>query len=160
MQSMIKRDVNIAITPHIELITQMILDAVEVTEYRRGKTKKDFLCRDDAIYHRFLRQTGHTTALKHILSKEFLQKTGLPVIGVFSGTQQLDNFLVGSELRNMHNTFSVNQLERGDVFVGRKPKVLVVSDALHDPSYQTKVWEVIKNNQALQLNLTLVVFLG
>lgn len=159
MQSMIKRDVNIAITPHIELITQMILDAVEVTEYRRGKTKTDFLRRDDAIYHRFLRQTGHTTALKHILSKKFLEETGLEVMAMFEKEQAIQYSLY-PEQKAMNNAFTISRFERGDVLIGRTPKVLVVSDALHDPAYQAKVWEVIKNNQALQLNLTLVVFLG
>lgn len=159
MQSMIKRDINIAITPHIELITQMILDAVEVVQFRRGKTKTDFLRRDDAIYHRFLRQTGHTTALKHIISKQFLEETGLEVIAMFAKEQTIKHTLSPEEAA-MHNAFTIFQFEKGDVLIGRNPKVLVVSDSLHDPAYQSKVWNVIQNNPSLQTSLTLVVFLG
>lgn len=159
MQSMIKRDVNIAITPHIELITQMILDAVEVIEFRRSKSKTDSLRRDDAIYHRFLRQTGHTTALKHILSKKFLEETGLEVIAMFAKEQAIQSSFY-PEQKVMNNAFTISRFERGDVLIGRNPKVLIVSDALHDPEYQARVWNIIQKNQALQLNLTLVVFLG
>lgn len=159
MKSMVKRDVNIAITPHIELITQMILDAVEVVEFRRGKSKTDFLRRDDAIYHRFLRQTGHSTALKHILSKQFLEETGLEVIAMFAKEETIKHTLNREEV-GMNNAFTTFQFEKGDVLIGRNPKVLIVSDSLHDPAYQSKVWSIIQNNPGLQTSLTLVVFLG
>lgn len=160
MKSMVKRDVAIAFTPHIDMITQMVIDAYEVLAYRRKDKGQELRC-DDCLYHRFLRQTGHSAAMKILLSETWQDAHGIKTYGLFH--KQAEALALANKTDpRITNVASIGS--NPEVVYSKIPSdttVLIVSDSLHDGERIERAWRFIDQHLRSRLpNLTLVVFLG
>lgn len=153
MESLVKREVNISLTAHIDMVSQMVLDGYEVACHRFKKNGN--LRLDDAIYHRFMRQTGHTSAMKRILSEEFQEAHQIKTWGLYHSTREKNSF------HETGSNFSI--IGRPETLIGipHDINVLIVSDTLHDGKRLTCVQNFIIHEIREKFNeLRLVVFLG
>lgn len=171
MTSMIKREVNVSITAHVDMITQLVLDTHELHLHRftkRGRRDQVFSpgC---MLYHRMSRQTGHTAALKKLLSYEFQTNNNLFVMGVFHTSQERDNALRSTRDVVTGKEFPAPDIDKKEHtttiknWIGTKicdANIIVFSDTLHDPERLSAAMDMLRNNTNAFPNLTLVVFLG
>lgn len=167
MQSMIKRKVEISLNAHVEMVQQLILDAYEIQKDRQSKGGvTDPTWPGNILYYRMLRQTGHTAALKKILSYDFQTENNLNIMGVFHSVRERDSFFCTS--RNIHETPApdVDKKESTTTVAHHmgtkidKANIIVFSDTLHDPKRLAAAHEMLRNSRSALTNLTLVVFLG
>ena len=170
MQSLIKRKVDISLNAHVEMIQRLVLDAYILnTERHVDKGRRDeVFCPANMLYYRILRQTGHTAALKKLLSKEFQEMHGLRTFGVFHSASEMR--AVFNVSRDVHTgqTFPKPDIDRNFTatsanWLGTKidqADIIVFSDTLHDPRRVKAAQEMVMLNSHLFPNLALVVFLG
>lgn len=171
MQSMIKRKIDVSITAHVELISQLVQDAYILNKERlidKGR-RQDVFCPGNFLYHRMLRQTGHTAALKRLLSQKFREDTDAYVFGVFHVGRERQtlscparDFETGQQYPNPEIDTKGSTCVI-DNFVGTRiseANIIVFSDTLHDPRLMEKAYAFIRENAAVFRNLALVVFLG
>lgn len=155
MQSMIKRKVDISFTAHVETIVQVVSDAYILNKERDAhKNLRDTAARcGNMVYYRMLRQTGHTAALKKLLSPEFQKENDAYVYAVFHTMREHDLFLPEQNVKKT----TIASFPASDIHVAN---IIVFSDTLHDPKRLAAAQDMIQNNPALFPNLALVVFLG
>lgn len=171
MQSMIKRKVDISITAHVELISQLVLDtyALHMDRYIEKGRQDAILFPGNFLYYRMSRQTGHTAALKKLLSKDFQKEADASVFGVFH--RELEREAIFSPARELHtrNQYPVPEIDKNastcviNNFQGTKiseANILLFSDTLHDPARMEIANNFVRQNAAVLHNLALVVFLG
>lgn len=160
MKSMVKREISIALNPHIEMITQMVVDSYEVLTHRR-EDKGLALRRDDCLYHRFLRQSGHSAAVRILLSEDWQKKQGIRTYGLFHTSSEGLVATNGTNPR-LSNFSPINSKpESISAKIPVDTSVLIVADSLHDGKRIDKIWDFIDSHLRGHLpNLTLVVFLG
>lgn len=166
MKSMIKRKVEISLTAHIEMVQQLILDAYEIQKDRQSRGGvTDPTCPGNILYYRMLRQTGHTAALKKILSYDFQTENNLNIMGVFHSVRERDSFFhsrAGADVslpdvdKKQHTTTISHYMGTGI----DKANIIVFSDTLHDPKRLASAHEMLREGRTAFTNLTLVVFLG
>lgn len=166
MQSMIKRNVEISLNAHVEMIQQLVLDAYEIQKYRQSKGGvMDPTCPGNILYYRMLRWTGHTAALKKILSYDFQTENNLNIMGVFHSARERDSFFhprPGADVplpdvdKKQHTTTTSHYMGTGI----DKANIIVFSDTLHDPKRLESAHEMLREVRSALTNLTLVVFLG
>ena len=170
MNSLVKREINISITAHVELITQMILDCYEINLHMIEKGKRSIpYCPGNMLYHRMLRQTGHTAALKKLLSNDFYEKSGINVFGVFHRQMDLE-----SALKNSRNVRTGEEFPTPDIDKRKRmgiihdcfgtaiseANIIIFSDSLHDKQCLDDVHKFINEKSNCLPNLRLVVVLG
>lgn len=171
MKSMIKRKVDISLTAHIDMIQQMVLDAYEIQKDRRSKGIIEATCPGNMLYHRMIRQTGHTSALKRLLSTKFQEENNLRVMGVFHSCRERDSFFNPSrDFRNgdyqpdpdagVDKNRSTNTINNFAGSPMNQVDIIVFSDTLHDPKRLAAAHKMLQDNRICFTNLTLVVFLG
>lgn len=171
MNSLVKREVNISITAHTELITQMVLDCYEINVHRTKKEKRydTPYCPGNMLYHRMLRATGHTAALNKLLSNDFHEKSGINVFGVFHRERDLENTLKNSRNIRSGEEFPTSEIDKhkrtGTIhnWVGTaisEADIIIFSDTLHDKRRLELAHDLISGNANCFPNLGLVVFLG
>jgi len=157
MKSMVKREINFAYDEHIDMIQQLVLDAYAM----RMESERRELYRSDCVIYRFLRQTGHSEALKLLLSDNWQKQHELGTHGLFmnnvAGYQ-----LLGSEIDFLCDWSTINDLE--NITSKHRPSkdisIIIVSDVLHSGRDMDRAWNAIDNNLHLLPNLKLVVYLG
>lgn len=167
MQSMIKRKVDISLNAHVEMVQQLILDAYEIQKDRASRGGVDPICPGNMLYHRMLRQTGHTAALKKILSYDFQTENNICVMGVFHSIRERDSFFNASgnsqvgtytpDVDKKHHTTTISRYMGTNI---DKADIIVFSDTLHDPKRLASAHEMLREGREAFTNLTLVVFLG
>ncbi len=171
MNSLVKREINISITAHVELVTQMILDCYEINLHRIEKEKRPDIpyCPGNMLYHRMLRATGHTAALKKLLSNEFYEKSGINVFGIFHRQKDLE-----SALKNPSNVWTREEFPAPEIDKRKRmgtihecfgtavseANIIIFSDSLHDKQCLDNVHKFISENASCLPNLRLVVVLG
>lgn len=163
MQSMIKRKVDISITAHVDLISQLVLDAYELNK-EAAKPGRAFE-RGQMLYHRMCRQTGHTAALKNLLSADFSAEKDVYVHAIFHTERHRRSFLDSFKDETNGNAKIEERLcsSIGIERAGLKPSeanILVFSDTLHDSRLLDNAYKFLKGNPEHFPNLALVVFLG
>lgn len=171
MKSLVKREINISITAHVELVTQMILDCYEINLHRIEKEKRLGIpyCPGNMLYHRMLRATGHTAALKKLLSNEFYEKSGINVFGAFHCETELEFALKNSRNVRTGEEFPAPEIDKrkrmGTInrWIGTaisEANIIIFSDTLHDKQRLDNVHKFINENATCFPNLRLVVILG
>jgi hypothetical protein len=169
MQSMIKRKVEISFTAHVEMIQQLVLDAYEIQKDRQTRGVMDPTCPGNILYHRMLRQTGHTAALKKILSYGFQTDNNIFVMGVFHSARERDALFYSSRNTQIGSDLPLPDVDKKEHtttishFMGTKidkANIIVFSDTLHDPKRLAAAHKMLQENRSSFTNLTLVVFLG
>ncbi|AHZ60185.1 histone family DNA-binding [Dickeya phage vB-DsoM-LIMEstone1] len=165
MQSMIKRKVEVSLNAHVDIIQQLVLDAYEIQKDRISRGVIDPTCPGNILYYRMIRQTGHTAALKKILSYDFQTENNLNIMGVFHSVRERDSFFhsrAGADVpspdvdKKQHTTTTSHFMGTGI----DKANIIVFSDTLHDPKRLAAAHEMLRNSRSALTNLTLVVFLG
>lgn len=167
MQSMIKRKVDISITAHVELISQLVLDtyALHIDRYIEKGRQESVLSPGNFLYYRMSRQTGHTAALKRLLSADFSAEKDVYVQAIFHSARERRCFL-DSFKDETNGIISIEERLCGDIgtqYTGLNPSkanILVFSDTLHDNRRMDVVHKFLKSNPTHFPNLALVVFLG
>lgn len=155
MQSLVKYDVNIAITPHIQMIHRLILDGLAVATHRL-KHEKVVNIRDRAIHYRFLRRTGHMTALKSLYNDPlFANINVLTIVDKLETKEALRKTLPEQYIRSTHE-FQNN----GSSMRGLKVDILIMSNFMHSGGSMDIAWDVVREISTQRPELKLVVFLG
>ncbi len=165
MQSMIKRKIEISMNAHVDMIQQLVADAYELQKERQIRGVIDPICSGNMLYYRMLRQTGHTAALKKLLSKKFQVENDAYVFGVFHTSRERDAFFnpqTGEELLipdvdKKESTTTITHFMGTNI---DKANIIVFSDTLHDAKRLSAAHQMLKDNRICFTNLTLVVFLG
>lgn len=169
MQSMVKRNVDISLNAHIEMIQQLVLDAYEIQSDRKSKCQHNPSCPGNMLYHRMLRQTGHTAAMKKLLSYNFQTENEVCVFGVFHSAREREAFFTQSRNVTTGEYYDKPDVDKKDStstvanYMGTKidkANIIVFSDTLHDPKRLDAAHKMLKDNRSVFTNLTLVVFLG
>lgn len=169
MQSMIKRKVEISMNAHVEMIQRLVLDAHEIQKDRQSRGVMDPTCPGNILYYRMLRQTGHTAALKKILSYDFQTENNLNIMGVFHSVRERDSFFSSSRNTQIGADLPAPDVDKKEHttttshFMGTKidkANIIVFSDTLHDPKRLASAHEMLREGRTAFTNLTLVVFLG
>lgn len=172
MNTMLKKEINLSINAHVELVTRMVLDAYEINKHRAEKSRDRtaILYPGNMVYHRILRQTGHTAALKRLLSDKFQAEHGVRTLGIFHTTQEMKANLMTS--RNIHTgeTYEVPEIpvsSRATIRVNldgeiglQDTNILIFSDTLHDDRRLKDAHQFVSETIPQLPNLMLVVFLG
>jgi len=155
MKSMVKREITFAYDEHVDMIQQLVLDAYAM----RIEGGRQGLYRDDCVIYRVLRQTGHSEALKLLLSDNWKTKHGLVTHGLFMNNA-LGNLLLGGHVPE--STWStINDFENtSKLKLNKDTSIILVSDVLHSGREMDRAWDAIDNNLHLLPNLKLVVYLG
>ncbi|AYN55385.1 hypothetical protein [Dickeya phage Coodle] len=165
MKSMVKRKVEISITAHVEMIQQLVLDTYEIQKDRRSRGNIDPIGLGNMLYYRMIRQTGHTAALKKILSYDFQTENNLNIMGVFHSVRERDYFFhsrAGADVpppdvdKKRHTTTTSHYMDT-DI---DKADIIVFSDTLHDLKRLAAAHKMLQDGRFAFTNLTLVVFLG
>lgn len=160
MNSLVKREVNIAITPHIELIKQLLIDSLEVVKHRAStsKTSHYHFLRDNAIYYRVMRATGHTAALKQIVSNDFYSKTGIEVLALYDKEQRMfKDFPTIDDRNNVITKYDFSN--KHHIISNRNIRILIITDEI-GTSRVEETWNMIAHNIERLFTVELVVFLG
>lgn len=167
MQSMIKRKIDVSITAQVDLISQLVLDtyALHMDRYMEKGRQEAIFTPGNYLYYRMTRQTGHTAALKRLLSADFSAEKDVYVQAIFHSGRERRCFL-DSFKDETNGIISIEERLCGDVgteYRGLNPSranILVFSDTLHDTRRMDAAQKFLKNNPAHFPNLALVVFLG
>ena len=169
MQSMIKREVEISLNAHVEMVQQLILDAYEIQKDRQSRGVIDPICSGNMLYYRMLRQTGHTAVLKKLLSKRFQAENDAYVFGVFHTSRERDAFFQPSRNPQTGEELPIPDVGKNEStttisqFMGTKidkADIIVFSDTLHDVKRLVAARKMLQDARSSLTNLTLVVFLG
>ena len=170
MQSMIKRKVEISLNAHVEMIQQLVSDAYEIQKDRQSKGGvMDPTCPGNILYYRMLRWTGHTAALKKLLSKRFQAENDAYVFGVFHNSRERDALFYPSRNPKTGEELPIPDVDKEEStatianFMGTnidKANIIVFSDTLHDPKRLAAAHKMLQEGRSAFTNLTLVVFLG
>jgi hypothetical protein len=153
MKSMVKQEITFAYNEHVDMIQQLVLDAYAM----RIEVGRQGLYCDDCVIYRFLRQTGHSTALSLLLSDNWQTKHGVVTHGLFMNNA-LGNLLLGGHVPE--STWStINDFENTSK-LNKDTSIILVSDVLHSGREMDRAWNAIDNNLHLLPNLKLVVYLG
>lgn len=168
MKSMVKHRIEVSLTAHVEMIQQLVLDAYEIQKDRQSRGVMDPAGPGNILYYRMIRQTGHTAALKKLLSKKFQTENDVCVFGIFHNSRERDTFF-----RISRNPQTGEELPAPDIderstatithFLGTeivKANIIVFSDTLHDPKRLAAAHKMLQEARNCITNLTLVVFLG
>lgn len=171
MQSMIKRKVDISFTAHVEMLLQLVMDAYTINTERYVNKGRGHIVTQPGnfLYYRMTRQTGHTAALKSLLSENFRTKNDVYVFGLFHS--DIERQAVFDATRNMNSGEAYEGLEhtkKNDTstlknFLGTNicnANIIVVSDTLHDPKRLHEANTFFRENAGIFTNLGLVVYLG
>lgn len=165
MQSMIKRKVEVSLNAHVEMIQQLILDAYEIQKDRMLRGNTNPCCPGNILYYRMIRQTGHTAALKKLLSYDFQTQNNLKIMGVFHSVRERDYFFrshAGTDVPmpdvdKKESTTTTSHYKGTSI---DKANIIVFSDTLHDPKRLAAAHEMLQDGRSAFTDLTLVVFLG
>lgn len=169
MQSMIKRKVDISMNAHIEMVQQLVLDAYTLNTERLIKQGRGQCVYQsgNAFCYRMLRQTGHSSALKKLLSREFMTENDLHVFGLFFTSRERD--VIFSPSRNVTSgveyPVDINESVTATIKTWKgtsidKANIIVFSDVLHDPRRLELAQAMILEHSSHFPNLGLVVYLG
>lgn len=163
MQSMVMRRVEISLYAHVEMIKQLILDAYEVQKYRDSRSWVDVIDPGNILYYRMIRQTGHTVALKKLLSYNFQTENNVRIMAVFHSESERDSFFSSphnvppSNIDKEDSTTTISHYMGTNI---NKADIIVFSDTLHDPKRLVAAHKMLQDARSSLTNLTLVVFLG
>lgn len=162
MQSMVKRRVEISMNAHVEMIQQLILDAYEIQKDRESRSLVDVIEPGNILYYRMIRQTGHTAALKKLLTCNFQTDNNVSIMGVFHSERERDSFLSshtvsGQNVDKKDSTITISSFRGTKI---DKADIIVFSDTLHDPKRLDAVHKMLKDGRSALTNLKLVVILG
>ncbi|WPJ72104.1 hypothetical protein DEEACLCL_00087 [Salmonella phage CRW-SP2] len=173
MQSMIKRKVDISITAHVELICQLVSDAytLHIERYVNKNNQGFTLNPGNFLYYRMSRQTGHSAALKKLLSKKFETENDSYVFAIFHSERERKNFLSPSRDADTGIEYPSPDFDtdgstavlgyfRTEGLPPNKANILVFSDTLHDTRRMAYAQLFLKTYSDHFPNLALVVFLG
>ncbi|AEN94102.1 hypothetical protein PKNFJJPA_00143 [Salmonella phage vB_SenAc_BPS6] len=169
MQSMIKRKIEISMNAHVDMIQQLVADAYEIQKERQIRGVIDPICSGNMLYYRMLRQTGHTAALKKLLSKKFQVENDAYVFGIFHTSRERDAFFYPSRNPQTGEELLIPDVDKKEStttithFMGTridKANIIVFSDTLHDVKRLAAAREMLQDARTSLTNLTLVVFLG
>lgn len=169
MKSMIKREVEISLNAHVEMVQQLVSDAYEIQKDRQSRGVIDPICSGNMLYYRMLRQTGHTAALKKLLSKRFQAENDAYVFGVFHTSRERDAFFYPSRNPKTGEELPIPDVDKKEStttisqFMGTKidkADIIVFSDTLHDVKRLVAARKMLQDARSSLTNLTLVVFLG
>ncbi|WPJ48940.1 hypothetical protein RCIP0012_00158 [Klebsiella phage RCIP0012] len=163
MKSMVKRRVEISLNAHVEMIQQLVLDAYEIQKDRESRRLVDVIQPGNILYYRMIRQTGHTAALKKLLSIDFQKENNVRIISVFHSETERDSFFSSSPnapgpyADKIASSITISQC-MGSVI--DKANIIIFSDTLHDPKRLDAAHKMLKDIRSALTNLKLVVFLG
>lgn len=172
MNSMLKKEINLSINAHVELVTRMVLDAYEINKHRaeKGRDRTILLGSGNMVYHRILRQTGHSAAMKRLLSTKFQEEHGVNILGVFHTTQEMKSHLqaslnikTGEKYENPEipvNSRATIGVNMDGEYGFNGTNILVFADTLHDDRRLKDAHRFVSMNISRLPNLLLVVFLG
>lgn len=164
MQSMIKRDISLSITAHSELIRQLILDGLEVAEFRKETfaSKGVYRLKGDAIYYRNMRQNGHSTALRTVYASQEFENVNIMSVFI-DGTQQK---AFSATMNSNNSKAQPSQLQtetiikrNPDCLRGLNPDVLILNDYI-STGWLDRGWAMAEKVHEHCPNIKLVVFLG
>lgn len=168
MQSMVKRRVEISLNAHVEMIQQLILDAYEIQKDRESRSLVDVIEPGNILYYRMIRQTGHTAALKKLMSYNFQTENNVRIMAVFHSERERDSFFSSPSPSSPYNapaphvdmkdSTTTTSHYRGTKI--DKADIIVFSDTLHDPKRLDAVHKMLKDSRSAFTNLKLVVILG
>lgn len=169
MKSMVKRKVEISLNSHVEMIQQLVMDAYEIQRDRQSRGCIDAAGTGNMLYYRMIRQTGHTAALKKLLSYNFQTENDVCVFGVFHTARERDAFFQPSRNPRTGEEFPAPDVSKKENtttishYMGTgidKANIIVFSDTLHDPKRLVAAHKMLQDARSSLTNLTLVVFLG
>lgn len=159
MQSLVKREVQVSYNAHIDLISQMVIDSLEVMRHR----ERSPIDPGNALYHRMLRQTGHSAALRRLLSADWQEQNKINTFGLFFTQKEADNNTIRDPLSEVLRNYGVIGRPVSVIGLVQEVDVLIVCDTLHSHERHKQAWEFIGKNfleEGASINLRLVVFLG
>lgn len=163
MQSMVKHRVDISLYAHVEMIKQLILDAYEIQKYRDSQSLVDVIDPGNILYYRMIRQTGHTVALKKLLSYNFQTENNVRIMAVFHSEVERDSFFSSpcnvppSNIDKEDSTTTIRHYKGTKIGLA---DIIVFSDTLQDPKRLDAAHKMLKESRSVLTNLKLVVFLG
>lgn len=163
MQSMVKRRVEISLNAHVEMIQQLILDAYEIQKDRESRSLVDVIEPGNILYYRMIRQTGHTAALKKLLSYNFQTENNVRIMAVFHSESERGSFfsspcnVPAPHVDKKDSTTTISHYMGTKI---DKADIIVFSDTLHDPKRLDAAHKMLKESRSALTNLKLVVFLG
>lgn len=169
MRSMVKHRIEVSLTAHVDMIQQLVLDAYEIQKDRLSRGVIDPVGPGNILYYRMIRQTGHTAALKKLLSKRFQAENDACVFGVFHTSRERDAFFYPSRNPQTGEELPIPDVDKKERtttiahFMGTeidKANIIVFSDTLHDPKRLAAAHKMLQEGRSAFTNLTLVVFLG
>lgn len=159
MTSLIKTSVNIAITPHVELIHQLILDGLEMANFYKERRGSGYCLKSGAIYYRNMRQTGHSAALRSLYKSPKFEN--INVLSVFMSTVLVSGARIDVPKEKTHYIQSDHKFRKpGDnTLRGIGVDVLIMNDYLSANSME-RGWQVVEQILSQRPDIKLVVFLG
>lgn len=163
MQSMVKRRVEISLNAHVEMIQQLILDAYEIQKDRESRSLVDVIEPGNILYYRMIRQTGHTAALKKLLSYNFQTENNVRIMAVFHSESERGSFFSSPYNVPAPHVDKKDSTTTISHYMGTKidkADIIVFSDTLHDPKRLDAAHKMLKESRSALTNLKLVVFLG
>lgn len=163
MKSLVKRKVEVSLNAHIEMLQQLVLDAYEIQKDRESRSLVDVIEPGNILYYRMIRQTGHTAALKKLLSYNFQTENNVRIMAVFHSESERGSFFSSPcnvpdphvDKKDSTTTISHYMGTKID-----KADIIVFSDTLHDPKRLDAAHKMLKESRSALTNLKLVVFLG
>lgn len=166
MQSMVKRRVEISLNAHVEMIKQLILDAYEIQKDRESRSLVDVIEPGNILYYRMIKQTGHTAALKKLMSYNFQTENNVRIMAVFHSESERGSFFSSPsspynapephvDMKDSTTTISHYMGTKID-----KADIIVFSDTLRDPKRLDAAHKMLKESRSALTNLKLVVILG
>lgn len=121
------------------------------------------------LFHRMVRQTGHTAAMKKLLSNNFLLENNLYVFGVFHTSRERDELFKQAQNINTGKVFPVPDIDK-NAHTGtirnvegtniHNADIVVFSDTLHDPRRLSDAMDCIGVLRPTLNKVKLFVFLG
>lgn len=152
METLVKRNIGIACTPHIERITVMVKDALVI-----AKEDPRFDPYQNIIMYRYLRWTGHTAALRQLMTNPDLK-----CVAFFRRQGEVDEFLKNTPNgRSISSRCFVTGYTDLSKLRGLEIDVLIFQDYLYTPKDFTTVLEVnLPHIQEANPSIKAVMFLG
>lgn len=156
MKSMLK--LSVQLDAHVDVIKTLILDSYNLSQSMLKMNKIvpiEQQLYQYAIYYRFMRNTGHTTALKSIISDESFPK----VYCVFESTARANEAL-SINSKTIKSQCVLNDMENSLKGIKLDHEIIVFSDMLQMPETMEQCWSLLKENIGSFPQLKQVVFLG
>lgn len=158
MQSLIKRRVDISLDAHVQHILRLVEDAYILQKEREIETGlfATSFQHDNMLYYRMLRRTGHTAALKKLLSEKTRQDMDAEIFAVFQTQTELRNYRNSSDPSCRRST-TFADWRRGSGI--EKANIIIFPDATYGPDRMKIAHTMLLDTDSFP-NLRLVVFLG